>query len=50
MIYPHSDYEALRNWQILDQNTNDSEVSFSSNNSSITIESMDEARSLENSW
>ena len=50
MIYPHSDYDKLRNWQIPDKITSDSEVAFNSSNGSITIESMNEARILENGW
>ena len=48
--YHHSDYEELRNFQIPDQNTNDSEVSVSSNNGSISTEPINIVRSLETDW
>ena len=48
--YPHSEYEELRNCQIPDQNTRDSEVSVNSNNGSITTESIHVAHSLKTGW
>ena len=50
MSYPHSDCDELRNLQMSNQNTSDSEVSVNSNNEAISIESMNEARSLEIDW
>ena len=40
----------IKNWQIPDLNTCDSEVSFNINNDSITTESMNVVHSLETGW
>ena len=42
--YPHSEYEEIRNRQILDQSTRDIDVSVDSNNKAISAESMNVAQ------
>ena len=45
--YHHSEYEELRNWQILDQNISDRDISVNINNKAISTESMNVAHRLE---